>query len=783
MKKYILLSIFALLSFYASAQKYTISGFVENSISGEKLPGASITVKESTMLSTISDEKAFYSLTLPPMEYHIVCSYKGYQTQTFECNLTKDTVVNFVLLLSKQFQDPEEKPRPEDPQMSKHSISMDMIKRIPLLLNENDVIKTIQLLPGIQYGKEGTNGIYVRGGSGDQNMILIDGVPVYNIGHLAGISSIFNEDVANNVLLIKGAFPARYGGSLSSVIDIKTKEGNDKKIGGAFSFGLLSSKLTLEGPIVKDKTSFIISYRRTWLDFLTNPLISYISKKYREDESFGGGFYFWDFNAKIAHKLSRKDRLYLSIYTGKDKYSFVNEKNTGNNIVKADYSMLMRNLTSSLRWNHLFGKKLFSNLTIAYTKYKFTTSIIDEKNNNAQNFIDYRKWDYESGINDFTTKLDFDYSASRSHNLKFGFRYIYHTFFPGENVLDIKSDQEAVNDSTFAYSNLYSSEYAIYLQDEIRIGEKLVANIGLHYSGFYEDDTLFHSLQPRISARLLLSRNFSVKAAFCRMSQYLHVLTNYSIGMPTDLWLPVTKKILPQKSNQYTLGFYYSTKKGVDFSVEGYYKTMDNLIEYKNGASFFNLGENFDSDPRAWEKNIEKDGKGESFGFEFLIKKNIGKTTGWFAYTWSKAWRKFDNINFGKKFPYKYDRRHDISIVLLQELGKKFNVGINWILGTGNPITLALSRYETLSDNPGNTVPDVEYRNNYRMPVYHRLDLAFNFPKQKKRGKRTWSINIYNVYNRRNAYFLMSKEENGLEVFKQYSILPIIPSFSYKFEF
>ncbi len=410
------------------------------------------------------------------------------------------------------------------------------------------------------------------------------------------------------------------------------------------------------------------------------------------------------------------------------------------------------------------------------------------------NNYDLYKWEYKSGIDDVSGKIDFDYMPSPSHTIKFGLNYIYHTFCPGVNVLKLESNYESNIDSTYGNSKLYSNEYSIYAQDEIKIGKRLSANIGIHYSGFHTEDTLFQSIQPRVSARLLIGPRFSLKAAYSEMSQYLHLLTNTTIGLPTDLWLPVTKNVFPQKSTQYALGLFYSTKKGIDFSIEGYYKTMNNLIEYKEGTGYYNV-EYLDNNSRAWENKIEKGGKGESFGIEFFAKKNYGKTTGWIGYTYSKSWRQFENISFNEKFPYTYDRRHDLSIVLLHKFSERFDIGLTWVFCTGNAYTLAVEQYQPLNGSffhyPADLqdpmfVRNAEYfssRNNFRMPSYHRLDLGLNFRKQKKYGKRTWSLSIYNIYNRRNPFFLEYGHRKNKKVLIQYSIFPIIPSISYKYEF
>lgn len=799
MKKILfLLFPFLIVNSFIFSQKFTVSGYVENAESGEKLIGTAVYNPEATNMGTIANSYGFYSITLPEMKLKLSASYVGYATQTTEFNLTKDTVINFSLKPGNELEEVEvfgKKTEAQKTEMGKIDIPVKTIKTIPALLGEVDVLKAVQLLPGVQSGTEGTSGFYVRGGGPDQNLILIDGVPVYNANHLFGFFSVFNADAISEVSIIKGGFPARYGGRLSSVLDIRMKEGNMKKFSGSASIGIISSKFTFEGPIIKDKTSFLISARRTYIDLLSLPIQKIYLNKNNPGVKSTSGYYFWDVNAKINHKFSDKDRIYLSVYTGKDKAYSKMEDTWEEFVDEFDSNLKWGNITSAFRWNHILGNKLFANTTLTYSKYKFGISMSDKSTNTNSNEFDEFAFDYSSGIEDYGAKVDFDYNPSVNHNIKFGLNYIYHTFSPGIQAFHVNSNQLNTGiDTTFGNSDIYANEYYVFAEDEMKIFKNLKANIGIHYSGFYVSDTLYQSVQPRISVRYLINSQWSIKAAYTKMEQYLHLLTNTTIGLPTDLWLPVTNNILPQKSTQYAFGSAYSYK-GFDFSIEAYYKTMDNMIEYKEGASFVSgfSGDGESENARAWEQKIETDGKGTSFGIEFLIKKNFGKTTGWFGYTWSKTDRQFSNISFGEPFPYTYDRRHDVGIVITHKFNDKIDIAGTWVYGTGNAVTLAYESYQAfnqfnqyygMDDGEENIINNIEKRNNFRMPAYHRLDLGVNFRKQKKYGKRTWSVGAYNVYNHKNPFFLrFERDENGNRALFQYSLFPIIPSVSYKYEF
>lgn len=757
---------------------YTISGYVEDVDSRERIIGVNLYL-EGTTTGTISNTFGFYSLSLKPGNYTIVASFIGYQTIRKTITLdSKNLKLDFELReLVEQLEEvvvTAEEQQVERVQMSQIQLSTAEIKKIPAFLGEVDIIRAIQLLPGVQSGNEGTTGIYVRGGSPDQNLILLDGVPVYNASHLFGFFSVFNADAIKNVNLTKGGFPARFGGRLSSVLEIDMKEGNLREFHGEGSLGLISSKFTFEGPIWKDRTSFIISGRRTYYDILARPFIP-------EGQEFG--YYFADLNAKLNHIISREDRLYASYYNGIDDFSFREEYQEdpffgGSGEGYDESGLNWGNHTAALRWNHLFNDKLFSNLTATFSQYKFSIGFESYYNDGTEESSS--GFEYFSMIRDYGLRYDFEYSLNNQHQLKFGASYTHHTFRPGVAQVEENFNGERIDSILDLSIPVLAHDAFLYIEDDWRITDRWRVNFGLHYSLYLTDDNAFyHNLQPRISSRFLIRDDWSVKASYAVMNQYVHLLSNSGIGLPTDLWVSSTAKVAPQWSEQIAIG----TSKALfnnqyELSAESYYKTMRNLIEYKEGASFIATTD--------WQNTVETDGVGEAYGLEVLFRKKKGKTTGWIGYTLAWSNRQFSNLNNGEWYPYRYDRRHDVSVVLNHQFSENFDIGLTWVYGTGNTFTAPIARillpgqqagfgqvYERFSD-----------RNGLRMPPYHRMDLGFNWHKKTSWGERTWNISVYNVYSRNNPFFLyISENFNGDKRVNQVSLFPIIPSISYQFKF
>lgn len=768
------------------AQKSTLSGYLKDAETGEALIGGRIYI-DSLKIGVVSNIYGFYSLTLPNGTHDVMFSFIG--KEPIKTRVILDQNIELAINLKDNSNTltevvvTGEKKQQESTEMSTVTLSMEKVKTLPVLLGEKDIIKTLQLLPGVQSGSEGSSGIYVRGGGPDQNLILLDGVPIYNANHLFGFFSVFNGDAINQVKLVKGGFPAEYGGRISSVIDIRMNEGDMKKIHGEGSVGIISSKLMLNGPIIKDKTSFMITGRRTYIDLLARPLIKAANSQNGNDQ-VTGGYFFYDVNAKLNHIINANNRIYLSTYLGNDKfyvnseYDYINDSKTY--IEENTGGIKWGNKIVALRWNHKFSPKLLLNTTLNYSDYQFTTGFgltSYEKGNQANPTQDF-SFEYLSGITDFGGNMNFYYYPSPKHDVQFGIGQTYHTFKPGVNQLKL-SDGSSDLDTSFGSARTYAHEFYGYIQDDFSITKRLSLNAGLHFANFLVREKLYNSLQPRASFNFQLDDKSSLKASYAKTTQFLHLLTNTSIGLPTDLWVPVTDSIPPQQGNQVAFGYTRELPKGYRVSAEAYYKTMKNLIEYKEGASFFGSNQN-------WEGLVEV-GNGYSYGLEMLFEKRTGKTTGWIGYTLSWTNRQFANINNGEEFPYRYDRRHDISFVLTHKFNDKVDIGVVWVYGTGNAITLALQKYNSSGgvEFGDSEVNYIDQRNGYRMPSYHRLDLGVNIHKPKKWGEATWSFGLYNAYNRQNPFYLdIGYLQGGNEkVLKQISLFPILPSVSYSFKF
>lgn len=766
-------------AFTASAEKATLSGYVQDAKSREKLIGASVYIP-ALKIGTRTNAYGFFSITytVPTQEVIVKASYIGYDldsialpslTSTHTFNLVQHKDLKEVVVKAKRSESIQ-----ESTQMSKIDLPISTIKKLPAFLGEVDVLKAIQLLPGIQAGSEGQNGLYVRGGGPDQNLILLDGIPVYNASHLFGFFSVFNADAVSSVEVYKGGFPARYGGRLSSVIDIRMKEGDKSGVHGSLGIGLIASRLLLEGPLGKKKQngSWMISGRRTYIDLITTPIIKSASQG-----AGTGGYYFYDVNAKANYRIGKRDRVYLSSYLGNDKF-YAKGFQDGKEIFLANIKW--GNITALARWNHEFSPKVFGNLSATYSQYKFgvfnkiTNPDITGKSTTFSAL-------YSSSIKDWAAKYDVDIIPNPRHYIKTGASITYHTFTPG--AIQVKNSDLPEDDLDTSFNVQRTPELDVYLEDDIELTSKWKANVGLHFSGFKTKQQFYTSLQPRLSTRFLLNKDLSIKASLCTMSQFIHLLANNGIGLPTDLWVPVTDKIKPQRSTQGAIGAAYMLKGGYEVSVEGYYKDMQHIIEYKDGSSFLNANQN-------WEDKVEM-GHGWSYGSEFFIQKKTGRLTGMMGYTLSWTKRQFTTINFGKVFPYKYDRRHDFKIAGVYRLRKRVEMSAEWIYGTGNAISMPLYRYNTVATTPGTMYyfsDNFFYgeRNSFRMRAYHRLDIGFNFIKSLRKGReRTWNISLYNAYSRKNPYFIYN-EYNAQQqkyVFKQLSLFPILPAFSYNLTF
>ena len=783
----------------ALAQKRTISGYVMDADSKETLIGATVVDKNSGK-GCATNNYGFYTLTLDAGEVNLQVSYVGYAQQNRTLSLKENLSLNFTLSVNTQLDEvvveaSRATVSARSPQMSVVELPVQQIKSVPTLFGEADVLKALQLLPGVQNGSEGSAGMYVRGGGPDENLLLLDGVPVYNVNHMLGFFSVFNPDALKNVTLYKGSFPAHFGGRLSSVVDIRMKEGDMQHYHGNVSLGLISSKINVEGPIVKDKLSFNLSYRRTYGDLLIKPAMWIANLTNPEIGKLSVGYYFYDFNAKLNWKISDKDRLYLSFYTGDDAIYFgVKFKDFAVDDVQYTSKMNLNwkwgNKVAALRWNHVMSQKLFMDASVNYTQYRHNLGLgmSDEYTAILMDQTIKEEYDmtYKSGINDLTAKVDFDYTPLPNHEIRFGGNYTYHQFRPEVQSLKVSYGTDDDIDTVMGVSNVFAHETALYAEDNMTFGDIFRVNAGVHYSTFTVEGKTYQSVQPRLSMSLMLASNLSLKAGYANMTQYVHLLSNSSLSLPTDLWVPVTAKVEPMRAHQWSAGAFLELPQLFDISVEGYYKTMDNLLEYKDGASFFGSSD-------TWEGKVCL-GRGWAYGVEFLVQRSFGKTTGWVGYTWVHSKRLFDRegqmINNGNLFPAKYDRRHDISVTVNHKFNDSFDLSGTWVFSSGNCGTLGLQLYEGLINDWG-YYPELQAleRNNYRMGNYHRLDIGANFHIPLNPGAITINLSVYNIYNHNNPFIVYTDykwdeaTQQEKKILKQVSIFPIIPSLSIAYKF
>jgi len=742
-------------------EKFTLSGTVTDEESGETLIGANIYVTNLDK-GTTSNTYGFYSVTLPKTDsLGIVISYIGYTPQIkkiyFDKNIELDiklipSVFSLEEVVISATKNDENVSRPT---MGVVNVPIEKIRELPVILGETDVLKIVQLLPGVQSGNEGTTGFFVRGGNADQNLVQLDEATVYNPNHLFGLFSTFNSRALNNVTLVKGGFPAYYGGRLSSILDITMKEGNNQKFRGEGGIGLITTQLTLEGPIKKNEASFIISGRRTYIDLLIKPFL---------EAGKSSDYYFYDLNAKVNWKLSSKDRLYLSFFKGKDDALYKEAQGI-------NYTIKFGNSTVTLRWNHLFGQKLFLNSSLIYNEYEQDISTIQD-NFFSQVF---------TGINDINGKMEFQYFPSLNHSIHFGAHYTDHSFLSSG-----KSEAQTANNQGIDVSKIpkkHFNEFAFYGNDEIIISDKFSANLGIRVSGFTAGSVNYFKVEPRATLKVNISPTSSIKTSYTVMNQFLHLIPSSTASVPTDIWVPSTKRTKPQRSEQVALGYFRNFNDNqFETSVELYYKTMENQVLYQEGNR---LVENLDVDTSLVY------GKGWSYGAEVFIKKNTGRLTGWISYTLSKTDQKFPDLNLNRKFPFQYDRRHVLSIVGVYELNRRWTISAIFEYSTGKVETLPVGRFSAFQAGTlfeGNYFV-YESRNNARLGSYHRLDISATYKKPRKIfGKNynsEWVFGVYNVYSRQNPYFVYFLVDpiTDRPKAKQVSLLPIIPSVTYNFKF
>lgn len=803
-----LTTIFILTNTFLFGQNITISGHIYERGSLESLPGG-LVYEPVSQTATTTNTYGFYTLTMPYREgMYLVFNSFGYINDTlwirsaenleYDAKLSKITTLETVTITG-------EKTNSEQVQMSSIKLSTKEIQQIPMLLGEKDVFKTLLLLPGVQSASEGTSGIYVRGGGPDQNLVILDEATIYNASHLLGFFSIFNGDAIKSVELIKGGFPARYGGRLSSVIDINMKDGNKEGYHVEGGIGVISSNVVVEGPLIKDKASFMLSGRTTYMDLFMVPIMKLVAN------GTSAGYYFFDLNGKFNFDLGKKDKLYLSAYFGRDKFHVSQSDNDMGASDKYRMGLFWQNGTATARWNHLFTNKVFSNMSFVFSDYTMNT-YMNYKYYYGPNDPDNETFssDFNSGIRDYTLKYDVSYHPNATHHIMGGAAVTYHEARP--NAMTVKAD-------TFTMRQVNKElglEYAVYVEDEINIRNRFRINPGVRLVAFSVPHKTWFSPEPRLAMSYNFLPNLAIKASYAMMSQSMILLSTSTIGLPTDLWVPVTEKIRPQRSQQVALGLHYDLKKPqLFFSIEGYYKKMDNILAYKEGSSYFMslmeqiLEESLEGQTQTrWEDNVTS-GKGWSYGVEFLVRKEVGKFTGWIGYTLSWTKQQFDELNFGEPFFARYDRRHDVSIVLMYSPTSRINISLSWVFATGNAVTLPTSIYSdetlesylnlTLPSNPNNYhyytgyIENYGKKNDFRVKPFHHLDIGVQFikPHTNNKGQSIFEVSIYNVYNHHNPFFYYTEQSYEYvdgqyqEVYKlkQVSIFPIIPTFTYHFKF
>ncbi len=766
----LVLAVFPLLYGWSgiSQDRFVVSGHVSDAETGENLIGATVFVA-GTSLGTASNSYGFYSLTIPAGEVVLVCSYIGYRgiqmpltitgSQTFDLKLESlPTLIEEVVVKAERADQ-----RLRTAEIGVEKVDMASIARLPVLFGERDLLKTLQLLPGISTVAEGGTGFSVRGGSIDQNLILLDEAPVYSSSHLMGFFSVFNADAVKDVSVFKGGIPANYGGRASSVVDIQMRDGNNQKFSATGGIGLISSRLTLEGPIVKDRGSFIISGRRSYADLMAR-LAGYIDNNM--------GLYFYDLNAKFNYRINENNRLYLSAYNGADDFSY------------EDFGINWGNNTLTARWNHLFGPRLFSNTTFIYSNYDYAFNIMDAIKMSA-------------GIENLGLKEDMSFFLNPENSLKFGLQSTYHRFSPGELVPD---DPDSSFVPKIVLPEKKALESGVYVSNEMKIGERFAANYGFRFSMFNQigegntysfnelneriDSVHFEAgeimqtytaFEPRISLNYRLGNKHAFKASYNRMAQYLHLLSNATSGQPTDTWVPSTTNIKPVIVNQVSAGYFRNFLDNMlEFSLEAYYKDMDAVTDYEDGTNVL-----FNEDVEA---SILA-GDGRSYGAEVYLKKKNGAFTGWLSYTLARTEKRIEGINYGHWYSTTYDKTHDLSVVLSYQLSKRIALSGAWVYYTGNAVTFPSGKYTF----DGHTLSYYTERNGYRMPDYHRLDLSLHIDgRPGKRFESGWNFSVYNVYNRHNAYIISFQESEsmpGRTEAVRLSLFGVVPSLTWNFKF
>ncbi len=782
---------------------FTLSGYISDSASGEPLLSASL-IDTRSGRGTHTNAYGYFSLQLPRGEARLQVSYLGYEPREIKVEISQDQILDLAMSTSLVLDEvvivaTEQLSPYEQAGYSIHSLSREDAGNLPSLGGEPDVVRTATLLPGVQTGADGFGGMYVRGGDAGQNLVLLDGVPVYNLSHAAGLFSIFNNAVVKTAELTKGAAPARYGGRLSSVLDVRTREGNNQEFSGSLDLGMLTARVLAEGPIIKGRSSFLIAARKSFINWYLKPISRQNKALSGDDGSTSFGFY--DLNAKLNYKLSPNDMLFFSFYSGEDNFANGAYSNRlfeageqgagiGDFRYEQSYNEHLRwgNTVGALRWTHLFGPRLFATTSLTYSRlrvragYEAIDSLFRmDPPELTGSRLDYGR--YGSGIEDLGLRMDLELQAGSQHTLRFGGSLNQQLYEPGVLQYD-EATAELVHEQHMKATRITAQELSLYLEDDMRLGERLTLNAGLRASLLNSDGEFYPRFEPRFAARFQAGKGTALRASFGIHTQVVHLLTSSNLGLPIDLWVPTTAEIPPQSARQWALGVTQSLPWGLTASLEGYYKNMDNLVAYTDGAYFIN----------DWRENVTL-GEGHAYGLEFLLRRTEGKTRGWIAYSFGKTNRRFDKVNFGRTYPFRYDRRHEVKVAVRHRLSERLEVTADWIYGSG--LAYSLPDYKLTYDYPG--VPDLPLdlfvfseKNQNRLPPNHRLDLgiSLDFP-ASGRFSHGLKAGVYNVYNRQNPLYYdlrptMEVKNGGLREGKQLvqvTLAPILPYFNYTIRF
>lgn len=776
-----------LLAVTVHAQKVTVSGIVMDADTKESLIGATVYAGER---GTVTDNDGRYSLTLPSDRADSLhCSYIGYQAASISIDFRRDTTIIFFLVPGNQLSGVTVSARNEygiqSTLMGVVTIPVEVINKSPVALGEADVLKTLQLLPGVQSGMEGTSGLYIRGGGEDENLFLLDGVPLYNVNHLLGVFSAFTPDAVKRVTLYKGAFPARLGGRVSGIVDVRTNDGNSDHLQGSVGIGMLTDKVHLEGPIISDKTTFSIS-GRIMHTMLLAPIIKL--------SGLDGNYFFYDLNGKLTHRFSDQDRLYFTLYSGNDVFNYRVDDDAQAGKSLSQINMDWGSTVGAIRWNHSFSGRCNSNLSVYGNFYHMDSEAVETQKLSDGNTSN--KSVFGSGIKDGAVLYDLDFIPSSSHFFRFGASAIIHNYTPQTHRTVSYSSPLLPPLNYKSETSYLGGEAAVYAEDEISIGDWWRLNPGLRYVIMTSSGKFYHSLEPRFSSRITFGADVSIKVSYTRMSQYVHLLSSSQLSLPTDIWVPITDKIKPVKTDQFSLGLYYDGLQGWEMSIESYYKKSENVIDYRDGVPLFGSSS-------GWEDIVDV-GRGRSYGIELYVSKNTGRTTGWLSYTLSKAERQYPGglINNGEWFPSKYDRRHIISLFSTTHISKRLDLSASWVFMSGGYLTLPDRASVVLSMNQGQelsvlkdkgelkTIWYVPGRNNYHLPPSHCLNLNLNLRTEMKHGWSVWSFGLYNAYNQMNPNMVYVSDQEPQEsscgmpmTITQMTLLPIMPTVNYTYNF